>query len=172
MRRTTFILVVNTLVVAVLSTSVQPAAAYVSSGRDPAEGLGADVIRTTRRVWVRDDGRRYVDVRIQLSPEDQPLFFFRIRVHLDTRGDASSDARMLLVAGDAASGARTPWCTVRALGDTHEADLLGIGSETGCRVRATWLRPTKEIRWRIAGELYYAPAPADVDLAPDRGWYV
>lgn len=172
MRKGVFRFTLVAVVTATLLSSASPVVAYVSRGRDPAEGLGADVITSRRRVWVRHDGHRYVEVRIGLSPEEQSLYFFKIRVRLDTRGDGSPDAAMYLVAGDAASGAGNPSCMVTALGRRHEGRLLGIGSKTGCRARAAWLHPTKKIRWKIRGEQYYQyDPPAGADLAPDVGWY-
>lgn len=125
--------------------------------------IAPDVHFTTKTTFRSEQtGRR---VRIGARGEVGPRY--RLRVFVDTRGDARADFVMVATVRHL----RLQSCAVRHLG--------GSAIESHCDAdpyRAWWgvarrdLDPQKRIRWRIVA--LDGPGFHEVtDLAPDRGWY-
>ena len=157
---------------------VETAAAYVDTGRDGRDpGAYFDIASTKRIVWTSGTGHRNLMIWVRGV---EPLYEFaplRLRVPLDSRGDAEADSIMVIRNGDSASGERQD-CVVVVNGAIHEgrwqADLApssgtpGYYDRFGCRIRAAIVRLTHRIHWAVTSDGYPGSEP---DRAPDHGWY-
>jgi len=170
------LLLVGVLIMMVVA--IEPAGAYVDTGRDDADpGTYFDIASTSRAVWFESGGVRRLRIWVAGT---EPLYEFaplKLRIRLDTHGDQSADALMVIRNGDSASGDRVG-CVVVAGGVVREGSWLtdpppssGVPAyydRIGCQIQTRFLRPTKQIRWRVTSAAF---SGMSADRAPDRGWY-
>lgn len=123
-----------------------------------------DIHSTTKRTFLSETlGRRVlINVRGELGPR------FRVRVLVDTRGDAKADFVMEAIVANLELRS----CGVRRLSGPE------IASRCGGNIDRVWwnvaradLQPTKAIRWRIVA-FDGVKLQRVRDRAPDAGWYV
>ena len=148
---------------------------YRDTGFDPRDRTGdPDIRSTTRKVRAGPEGRAWlvVDIRVYESFSS----YWSATAKLDSRKGRFADYRLSF--GDPVTD--PPWCRLRAVGskETERGQVLiepqVTGSKlAGCRVPLRWVRPTKEIRWKVISPHGFEDYQSDiVEYAPDgRGWY-
>jgi hypothetical protein len=166
--RARFVLALTIATLVVLPSS---AAAYWNRGYDPddrkAVGFDPDVQTTTRRVFAKADGKRYLVV--EFTAYEKLGLYWSVRVRLDARGDSTVDHDMVLYNLDQSGKG----CRIHRLGSSTwvRGDFLQHGDMARCRVPAGTVRPTKRIRWKLISITGYEDG--ETEYAPNnRGWYV
>lgn len=170
MRRVVGVLALVSLFLGSLATDVARAdIVYTDVGFDPNDVSGPaieDIEFTRRTVSTNANGRRSVRVRVRAYEPLGPNV--DIRVVLDYDGDPRKDAYVALVSMDG-----VPWCFVKQLGVASGwmFDAEKLERTISCAFPLRILHPMKRIRWRVRSPDPGIFDPADIDYAPDQGWY-
>jgi hypothetical protein len=144
---------------------------YKDAYWDPQEGAGTrvDVHKTTRSVWQRENGARYLAVVLWGWDERQFVEPFEVRIDLDTTGDSRPDYGIGIDSGEDGSLGCGLYA-IRGSGNWDGAMVDGPARATGCRVLYRHLTVTKRIGWRVTAQDFYGGGGED-DAVPDGiGW--